>query len=84
MDLDALLHYYFATADLGAVSAADLARGLEQLTFDFHDERDPGRRFALWTLMHVLGVAPSPDEAFATEADRTAARAFAKATGNLS
>jgi hypothetical protein len=30
-------------------------------------EREPGRKFALWTLMDALGVAPLPAEAFAKE-----------------
>ena len=43
---------------------------------DFGMETDRGRRFALWTLMHLLGGAPDLDVAFADEADREAARDF--------
>jgi len=35
-----------------------------------------GRRFALWTLMHMFGAAPDLDVAFKDEADRSAARDF--------
>jgi hypothetical protein len=43
---------------------------------DFGLEKDRGRRFALWTLMHMLGAAPDLDVAFKDAADRDAARAF--------
>ena len=39
-------------------------------------EKDRNRRFALWTLMHMLGAAPDLDVAFKDEADREAARNF--------
>ena len=39
-------------------------------------EKDRNRRFALWTLMHMLGVAPDLDIAFAAPEDRDAARNF--------
>jgi hypothetical protein len=39
-------------------------------------EKDRGRRFALWALMHMLGAAPSLDVAFKDEADRNSARDF--------
>lgn len=83
MDLDALLHHYFGRADLENVPAADLRDGQERLLFDFHDERDAGRRFALWTLMFVVGTAPDPADAFATEDERRAARLFAEAAGGV-
>jgi hypothetical protein len=43
---------------------------------DFGLEKDRGRRFALWALMHMLGDAPDLDIAFKDEADREAARNF--------
>jgi hypothetical protein len=39
-------------------------------------EKDRGRRFALWALMHMLGAAPDLDVAFKDEADRNYARDF--------
>lgn len=74
MDLDALLIRYFGTDDLGSVSEPMLAGGLERIRVDFGMERDSGRRFGLWALMHMLGVAPDLDVAFKDEADRNAAR----------
>ena len=38
--------------------------------------KDRGERFALWALLHTLGSAPDLDVAFASEADREAARNF--------
>ncbi|USI73775.1 hypothetical protein [Sphingomonas morindae] len=64
MDLDALLRHYFGTDDPDAIDGVRLALGRERLTVDFGREADPGRRFALWTLMEVFGIAPLPAEAF--------------------
>ena len=74
MHLDDLLRRYFATTDITAVTPANLETGLAQLRVDFGFETDPGRRFALWCLMHLLGQAPDLDVAFKWEADRDAAR----------
>ena len=37
-------------------------------------EEDRERRFALWTLMHMLGAAPDLDILFEDELEREAAR----------
>jgi hypothetical protein len=79
MELDLLLYRYFGTTDFDAITPAVLDAGLDRLTFDFADEKDAGRRFALWTLMFVFEVAPTPEEAFATEDERRAARMFIEA-----
>jgi hypothetical protein len=76
MDFDDQLRRYFGTADLAALPAEALAAGLERVQVDFGLERDRGRRFALWALMHMLGAAPDLDVAFADAADRDAARTF--------
>ena len=76
MDYDDQLRRYFGTADLAAVAPATLAAGIERMRVDFGLERDRGRRFALWTLMHMLGAAPDLDVAFKDAADRAAARDF--------
>lgn len=67
MDIDALLQHYFGTDDPDTIPPLRLAAGRERLSIDFGLERDPGRRFALWTLMEVFGIAPLPAEAFAKE-----------------
>ena len=64
MDLDALLLHYFGTDDPGAIGAQALADGKERLAIDFGVEREPSRRFALWSLMDALGFAPVPADAF--------------------
>ena len=68
MDLDVLLHHYFGTDDPDTLSDTALALGNERLRIDFGTERDTGRRFALWTLMEVFGIAPPPAEVFAKDA----------------
>ena len=64
MDLDQLLDHYFGSSDPDAIAADRLESGKEQLALDFGIERDPSRKFALWTLMDALGFAPVPAEAF--------------------
>jgi len=76
MDFDDQLRRYFGTADIEAIAPAALAAGLERMQVDFGLEKDRSRRFALWTLMHMLGGAPDLDVAFKDPADREAARNF--------
>ena len=71
-----LLQRYFGTPDLDAVNPAALADGADRMRVDFGMETDKGRRFALWTLMHMLGVAPDIDIAFKEPAEQEAARNF--------
>jgi hypothetical protein len=68
MDLDALLLHYFGTDDPDAITDLGFTIGSERLRIDFGTERDPGRRFALWTLMEVFAIAPPPAEAFPKDA----------------
>jgi len=74
MKLDDLFVRYFGTDDLGAVSPAVLQAGAERLRVEFGLETDRGRRFGMWALMQMLGVAPDLDVAFKDAADRYAAR----------
>ena len=76
MDFDDQLRRYFGTVELGSISSAVLASGIERMRVDLGLERDRGRRFALWSLLHMLGGAPDLDVAFEDEADRQAARNF--------
>jgi hypothetical protein len=74
MDFDDLLQRYFDTADLSEVSPAMLEAGIDRLRVDFGLESDRSRRFALWSLLYMLGHAPDLDVAFEEEEDREAAR----------
>lgn len=76
MDFDQLLIRFFGTDDIAALSSDQIAAGVERLRLQFGLERDAGRRFALWCLMHMLGVAPDLEVAFEDESDREAARDF--------
>lgn len=76
MDFDDQLRRYFATADLGAITPGALSAGIEQMRVDFGMATDPGRRFALWALLYLLGGAPDLDVAFKDAAERDAARDF--------
>src|SRR3546814_10899155 len=74
MDFDDQLFRYFGTADLTALTPAAVEAGTERMRVDFGLETNGGRRFALWALMHMLGVALDFDIAFADAAEREAAR----------
>lgn len=74
MNMTDLLHRYFGTRDLAAIAPAALPDGIERMRVDFGMMQDRGQRFALWTLLVVLGDAPDLDIAFAHEEDREAAR----------
>jgi hypothetical protein len=74
MDMADLLQRYFGTRDLEAIAPAALPAGVERMRVDFGMEQEPGPRFALWSLLLVLGDAPDLDVAFEREEDREAAR----------
>ena len=74
MNFDDLLQRYFATTDLNAVSPAMLEAGVDRLQVDLGLETDRARRFALWSLLFMLGEAPDLEVAFKDAADREAAR----------
>jgi hypothetical protein len=83
MDLDALLHHYFGTADLDRLDEQAIEAGRERAAVAFGTERDSGRKFALWILLHALGDAPDPAIAFKNPADRKAAEDYAWAAERM-
>ncbi|ASK89467.1 hypothetical protein [Sphingorhabdus sp. SMR4y] len=76
MDFDDQLQRYFGTADLAAIQPEALAAGIEHMRVDFGLEKDRGRRFALWTLLYMLGAPLDLETAFEDETDRNSARDF--------
>ena len=76
MDFDDQLFRYFGTRDLAHATPAMLADGQERMLVDFGLEKDRGKRFAMWSIMHILGIAPDLDVAFSTPEDQDAARNF--------
>lgn len=76
MELDDQLRRYFGTADFAAIAPGTLEAGIEHMRVDLGLEKDRATRFALWSLLHMLGAAPDLDVAFKDEADREAARNF--------
>ena len=74
MDLDDLFQRYFGTSDLTDVSPAVHEAAVDRLLVDLGLEKDRGRRFALWSVLYMLGQAPDLDVAFKDAADRDAAR----------
>ncbi len=82
MDFDQLLVRFFGTDDFTTLASEEVNAGVERLLLQFGLEKDSGRRFGLWCLMHMLGVAPDLDIAFKDQADREAARDFMDAVDN--
>jgi hypothetical protein len=76
MDFDQLLLRFFGTTDIDTLAPERLIEGVDLLRLQFGLEKDGGRRFALWCLMYMLGVAPDLESAFKQAADRDAARDF--------
>lgn len=76
MQLDDMLMRYFGAADPARINPEALAAGMERCRVDLGLEKDRGKRFALWSLLFMLGDAPDLDVAFKDEEDREAARNF--------
>lgn len=76
MDFDLLLVQFFGTDDIATLSPEQLLAGTERLRLQFGLEKDSGRRFGLWALMYMLGMAPDLDVAFKDPEDLEAARDF--------
>lgn len=76
MNFDDQLYRYFGVRELDALTPDALAAGIEHMRVDFGLETDRRRRFALWSLMVLLGAAPDLEVAFEDPADRDAARDF--------
>lgn len=74
MDLDDLLLRYFGTSNLSEASPTMQEAGIDRLQVDLGLETDRPKRFALWSLLYMLGHAPELDVAFEDEGDRDAAR----------
>lgn len=83
MDLDDLIIRYFGSVDLEALDAPALAEGAERIRIALGTEADPGRRFALWALLHGLGDAPDPAAVFKDPAERRAAEDYSRAADRL-
>jgi hypothetical protein len=79
MDLDALLLNFFGTTDIDGLGDAAIEDGRSRIGIAFGTEADPGRRFALWVILHGLGDAPDPARAFKDRGEREAAEAYARA-----
>lgn len=74
MDLDDLLFRYFGTRSPDNLEEGARAAGVDRMLVDLGLTRDRGQRFALWSVLHMLGAAPDLDVAFPEAADRDAAR----------
>ncbi|MFN6936039.1 MAG: hypothetical protein ACK4NZ_12930 [Tsuneonella sp.] len=76
MQFDDLLSRYFGTTSIDDLEPTALSAGVERMQVDFGLSKDRSQRFALWSVLHLLGAAPDLDVAFASAEDRDAARNF--------
>lgn len=76
MEFDDQMRRFFGTDDLASISPESMASGIERMLVEFGLETDKGRRFAMWSLLCMLGSAPDLDVAFKDCQDRDAARTF--------
>jgi hypothetical protein len=76
IDFNDQLRRYFASDDLAAITPDAMQAGIEHMLVDLGLEQSRERRFALWSLLYMLGAAPDLDVAFKDAADRDAARDF--------
>jgi hypothetical protein len=83
MDFDALLHHFFGTTEIDDLEPDAIEAGAERVRIAFGTETEPGRRFALWTLLHALGDAPDPATAFKDGRLRIAAEDYARAAARI-
>ena len=79
MDLDDLLQRYFGTSNLSQASPAMQKAGIDRLRVDFGLETDRPNRFALWSLLYMIGHAPDLDIAGEPRGARAARRRPARA-----
>ena len=76
MEFDDLLRRYFGSSELDRIAPSALAAGIERCQVDLGLETDPGKRFALWAMLHMLGAAPDLEAVFEDAGEREAARDF--------
>jgi hypothetical protein len=74
MQFDDQARHYFGTDDLGAVPPDALLSGIERMRVDLGLATDASHRFALWTMLYMLGAAPDVEATFEDAGDRDAAR----------
>ena len=84
MELEALIFHFFGTEDPATLTEAEFDLAIERLKIGFGVEREPGRKFALWTLLDAFDQAPLPAAAIAKEpALKAAAEDYLKAAFRL-
>ncbi|ANY21399.1 hypothetical protein A6F68_02913 [Tsuneonella dongtanensis] len=76
MNFDDLFYRYFGTDSVETLPAGARDAGVEKMQVDFGLSRDRGQRFALWSVLYMLGASPDLDVAFPDPSDRAAARNF--------
>jgi hypothetical protein len=76
MDFDDQMRRFFGTDDPDQLTPAAMAGGIERMEVELGLEKDAGRRFALWSLLYMLGAGPDLELTFKDAGQRDAARNF--------
>ena len=76
MEMNALLLRYFGTTELSELTPKAIPAATDRMLVDLGMEKDPGIRFALWSLLYLLDASPDLDAVFKDESEREAARNF--------
>ena len=76
MTFEDMLHRYFGDSEIDSLTQDAMAAGVERMRVDLGLETDRGHRFALWSLLFLLGAAPDLEQTFEDMEDREAARDF--------
>ncbi len=66
MEFDDQMRRFFGTDDLASVSTEAMASGIERMRVEFGLETDKGIKFAMWSLLYMLGSARRGTSRFAT------------------
>ncbi|MEP6263812.1 MAG: hypothetical protein ABJ057_03515 [Erythrobacter sp.] len=74
--MNALLLRYFGTTEMAELTPKAIPAASERMLVDLGMETDPGKRFALWSLLYLLDASPELDVVFEEESEREAARNF--------
>lgn len=76
METEDLLHRYFGTNDISALSSERLASGIQRCRADISTEPDQSKRFDLWAFLQLLVLPSHSEVTLLNEEYRDAARCY--------
>ena len=76
MTIDGLLHRYFGTDDISALSSEAMASGIQRCRSDIATENDEKKKFDLWAFLQLLVPTPHSDVTLLDTEYQGAARSY--------